>query len=80
VSSQARDISSPVAANLAAEMKRHGLTKTATGELLGVSRRQITRWLHGHHEPRYEFVTAMARAFDREPEWFYVERELEQAA
>lgn len=66
---------SPVGANLEAEMARLGLTKTAAGELLGVSRRQITRWLHGHHEPRYEFVASMARVFDRDPEWFYTDHE-----
>lgn len=75
---QAQDTSitpgSPVPHNISLEISRTGMNTTEVGAAIGVHERQVRRWTVEGHEPSWRYVVALARLFDREPAWFYVDR------
>jgi transcriptional regulator with XRE-family HTH domain len=79
MSGQERDIPSPIASNLIAELRRTGMTNEQAARALGTSERQITRWRSGQ-QPSYRFLAQLAAMFGREIAWFYVDHDPTEAA
>jgi len=45
-------------------MDKNGHNTTSMGEILGVSERQVRRWIHGENDPASEITALMAKTLD----------------
>lgn len=60
--------------------KEAGLTQQKVAERLGLSVRGVQNWYLGEREPKGFPLVSLAELLGREPSWFYVEAEPEEAA
>lgn len=67
----------PLGDNLRDELARTGLTTTEAAFKLGVSERQVRRWMSGESIPTWQSLTAWSELFGRAQAWFYAEHETE---
>jgi transcriptional regulator with XRE-family HTH domain len=65
----------PLPANLRQRLREVDLTQEALARRIDVSTRTVTSWTMGQSLPRWPQLVRIAEALDREPAWFYTERD-----
>lgn len=64
---------SPFAAQLRQALTDDGLTQEQAARKVDVTLRTLQHWLKGNTEPQAATLIRVARALERDPEWFYPE-------